>query len=142
MLIGHGGDDQLDAGAGNDLIWGGKGADILTGGAGKDAFLFTKTEDSNAANGIDRIVDFEPGIDKINLSGIDAKTSTPADDAFSFVAAQSGVQANKVTWKQFDVSGSANDYTLVQADVNGDGTADFEIRLTGLKALTASDFVL
>ena len=101
-----------------------------------------RRRDSNAANGIDRIVDFEPGVDKINLSGIDAKTSTPADDAFSFVAAQSGVQANKVTWKQFDVSGSANDYTLVQADVNGDGTADFEIRLTGLKALTASDFVL
>lgn len=32
--------------------------------------------------------------------------------------------------------------TIVQADVDGDGTADFEIELTGLLTLTAGDFLL
>ena len=47
-----------------------------------------------------------------------------------------------MTWKQFNNPGSTNDYTLVQADVNGDGVADFQIELSGLKTLSASDFVL
>jgi hypothetical protein len=36
----------------------------------------------------------------------------------------------------------ANKWTLVQVDMNGDNTADMEIELTGLKFLSADDFVL
>lgn len=32
--------------------------------------------------------------------------------------------------------------TIVEGDVNGDKLADFQIQLTGLKTLTAADFIL
>lgn len=36
----------------------------------------------------------------------------------------------------------ANQQTVVQLDMNGDKTADMEVQLTGLKILSANDFVL
>jgi hypothetical protein len=49
----------------------------------------------------------------------------------------SSVVANSVTW--FESGGN----TIVQADVNGNTTADLTIVLTGLHHnLTASDFIL
>jgi hypothetical protein len=35
-----------------------------------------------------------------------------------------------------------SDKTIIAGDINGDGVADFQIELTGLKTLTAADFVL
>ena len=65
VLIGGSNQDQLVAGAGHDRLDGGLGNDLLKGGAGPDVFVFsTKLGPQN----IDRIVDFKPGIDKIELS--------------------------------------------------------------------------
>ena len=71
-LIGSGMDDILIGGSGNDRITGGQGADIiedgagndtLTGGAGADRFILR-------ADGVrDTITDFEPGRDRLDLSG-------------------------------------------------------------------------
>ncbi|SFI07733.1 M10 family metallopeptidase C-terminal domain-containing protein [Albimonas pacifica] len=72
VLIGDAGGDSLFGGEGEDLIWGGAGADVIDGGAGKDRmggedgadrFVFA------AAPEADRIVDFEPGLDVIDVSG-------------------------------------------------------------------------
>lgn len=52
-LFGGAGDDRLVAGAGETQMWGGPGADV---------FVFSP------GGGRDRINDFEPGIDKIDLS--------------------------------------------------------------------------
>jgi len=123
--------------AGNDVLTGGGGADTLYGGADADKFVYTATSDSTSA-ARDVIMDFVHGIDRIDLSLIDANTSSNGNQAFAFVAGQtSNVVANSVTW--FESNGN----TIVQADVNGNTTADLAIVLTGINLhLAASDFVL
>ena len=56
-LVGNGYANVLD---------GGSGADVLTGGGGRDTFAFTSVPGSS---NIDRIADFQPGLDKILLAG-------------------------------------------------------------------------
>lgn len=62
-LFGGNGRDVLDGGRGKDIIAGGKGSDTLTGGAGRDVFEF------NLRSGVDDILDFDDGRDKIHLEG-------------------------------------------------------------------------
>ncbi len=79
--------------------------------------------------------------DRIDSSGIDAKSAVAGDQAFSFIgtAAFSGVagQLHAVA------SGTS---TLIQGDVNGDKVADFEILVQDGTTLpgqwTAADFLL
>lgn len=59
-LIGGDGDDQLIGGRQNDTLEGGSGNDMLKGGHGDDVFVFSK-----ANNGLDQVIDFEKGKDKI-----------------------------------------------------------------------------
>lgn len=61
-LSGLAGNDTLDGGPGADTLIGGSGDDILLGGSGFDRFVF------GAAFGKDRVNDFTPGQDQIQLS--------------------------------------------------------------------------
>lgn len=61
-LIGGVGADFLTGGSGSDLICGGAGIDTLVGGTGNDIFVF------RAQGATDTILDFEIGIDRIDLS--------------------------------------------------------------------------
>ncbi|AXI54337.1 hypothetical protein C1J05_07390 [Sulfitobacter sp. JL08] len=61
----RGGADILNGGAGDDIIIDGAGADILTGGAGADDFVFVRDDQR------DVITDFQPGLDRIDLTGLD-----------------------------------------------------------------------
>ena len=74
-LYGGGGNDQVNGGdgrdyllgeGGNDVLDGGLGDDNLTGGAGADHFVFA------TGYGFDRLLDFEDGIDLIDVSGTGA----------------------------------------------------------------------
>jgi Ca2+-binding RTX toxin-like protein len=115
---------------------GGADVDVLTGGSGNDTFRFLNPADSIPGS-FDTIADFAVGSEKLDLSAIDANTSSGADDAFLFVAVQTtDVVANSVTWSQ------SGGNTLIRADLDGDAVADFAITLTGSKTLTASDFLL
>jgi Ca2+-binding RTX toxin-like protein len=60
-LGGYGGDDILRGDAGDDTLVGGRGKDAIYGGAGADTFVFV-TDDYDA------IVDFQPGVDVIDVS--------------------------------------------------------------------------
>ena len=62
-LFGSGGKDTILGGAGEDTIFGGQGKDHLAGGGDADVFGFLKHE-----HGVDVITDFQPGVDKIDLS--------------------------------------------------------------------------
>lgn len=62
LLAGCEGADRLDGGGGRDTLDGGRGDDVLTGGPGADVFEFKR------ADGTDRITDFRPGTDVINIS--------------------------------------------------------------------------
>ncbi len=69
MLIGNSGANRLSGGAGNDILDGRKGNDILTGGSGADVFIFSK------GGGRDKVTDFKPGTDRVDLSHLPDVTS-------------------------------------------------------------------
>ncbi|WP_460431516.1 M10 family metallopeptidase C-terminal domain-containing protein, partial [Azotobacter salinestris] len=73
LILGEGGEDRLEGSAGNDILDGGAGRDSLSGGAGADLFRVSSREDSyrTASEGsTDRILDFDPGEDRIDLSAL------------------------------------------------------------------------
>ncbi|MCU0829390.1 MAG: hypothetical protein MUE52_18885, partial [Tabrizicola sp.] len=62
MLLGGDGNDLIEGGSGSDLLVDGSGGDTLSGGAGADLFVMTRDGSH------DVIVDFQLGIDRIDLS--------------------------------------------------------------------------
>jgi Ca2+-binding RTX toxin-like protein len=128
VLDGSAGNDTLKGGGGTDLLIGGTGADSLNGGAGADTFRYDAATDSTASR-TDLIGDFKVGVDKIDLSAIDANTLTGGDQAFSWIGgnAFSGAGAASAGELRTYQSGS---HWWVEGDTNGDGTADLVIALT------------
>lgn len=64
-IEGSSGRDSLMGTPGDDLITGGAGADQLLGGGGRDVFVYRTMRDAG-----DRIADFVPGTDRIDLSAL------------------------------------------------------------------------
>ncbi|RUV25566.1 MULTISPECIES: VCBS domain-containing protein [unclassified Mesorhizobium] len=137
-LFGQSGNDTLNGGDGIDKLVGGAGTDTLTGGLGADTFYYgSAVADSPATAANDTITDFVHAVDKIDLSSIDANTGSGGDQAFLFGGQNANTVANSITWSE------SGGNTIVRVDVDGNATADFQIRLTGVNlGLTASDFVL
>jgi Ca2+-binding RTX toxin-like protein len=126
---------------GQDVLIGGAGKDRMTGGLGIDYFDFNAiAETGKTAATRDVITDFTHLVDKIDLSTIDANTRVAGDQAFVF--AQLSAVPGRLYYFFENPAGTANDKTIVQGDVNGDRVADFQIELTGLKTLTAGDFIV
>lgn len=125
----------IDAGAGNDTVIGSGGADViaasagldlLTGGAGADRFDFNLAGDSRGAS-VDQIMDFTTGSDVIDLIGVDANSLLAGDQAFGFIGtAVFGHVAGEL--RLATVGGQ----TRLQGDIDGNGTIDFTLQLTGL----------
>ncbi|WP_321447173.1 hypothetical protein [uncultured Cohaesibacter sp.] len=146
ILNGGNGNDILNGGIGNDTLYAAAGADRLIGSLGADSmyagvdngvdtFIFNSINDSKVGDVLhDTIYGFDNGEDKIDLSGIDANSSTGANDAFAFSGTTA--TANSV-WYETDGSD-----IMLYADVNGDTTADFEVRLADTGSLTAADITL
>ena len=65
VIYGNAGNDSLSGGEGGDTIYGGDGNDMLSGGNGSDLFVFSSS--SVAAGGVDRITDFNPAADWIEV---------------------------------------------------------------------------
>ncbi|MGV3490088.1 MAG: calcium-binding protein, partial [Devosia sp.] len=137
VLRGMGGNDILDGGVGNDTLIGGTGTDILIGGSGRDKFVFETLADSVVGAGRDIIRDFVVGHDTIDLSAIASGGQFLSTSGAAFTGT-----ANEIRFYQIDQAGTASDVTRVELDANGDGIADFQVDLTGLHALTRSDFLL
>src|SRR3954452_18327596 len=72
VLMGREGDDVLSGGNGNDFIFAGAGSDTVTGGQDADIFIWQSVSESIFTGGKpqDVITDFQPGQDKIDLSGL------------------------------------------------------------------------
>jgi Ca2+-binding RTX toxin-like protein len=139
FMVGGAGNDILNGGAGNDALIGGAGRDILNGGTGNDRFDFDLVSDSPAGPALrDSIVGgFAHGFDRIDLSTIDANTLVGGNQAFSFIgsAAFSGV-AGQLRYSNF--SGTV----IIDADVNGDSTADMQILVADTNFMTGTDFIV
>lgn len=144
QLIGFAGRDLLYGGNGNDIITGGRDRDTMTGGAGNDVFKYKVIgETGKTSSTRDVITDYRHGQDKIDLRDIDASTKKSGNQNFTFIGQQDFHHTpGEVHFLKVNKAGSANDYTVVEGDVNGDGKADFQIQLKGLITMTKADFIL
>lgn len=137
-IHGNRGSNILDGAEGADLLVGGGGRDQLTGGAGADTFRFSEGDTGRTAAAADRILDFVRAQgDMIDLSAIDAREGSAANEAFRFIGG--GAFTGRAGELRF---GTAGGDTFVSADTDGDKAADYVIRIDGQHALVAADFIL
>lgn len=113
--------------SGKDTLVAGLGKDLLSGGAGADIFKFLSVSASAAGKNHDEIADFTEN-DTIDLRKI-GKLDFIGQEQFSG-------DKPELAYRYSDVN------TLVRADVDGDGNADFVVELQGRHALTADLFQL
>ena len=139
-LFGNAGNDTLHGGAGNDKLEGGAGQDLLIGSTGADSFVFRGGDFAGlTTTTADRINDFSQAEgDTIDLGAVDADSLTGGDQAFTFIG--TGAFTNTAGELRYQL---VNTNVFVYGDTNGDGIADFMIRLANFTApLTEGDFVI
>jgi Ca2+-binding RTX toxin-like protein len=135
-LLGGDNVDNLQGGAGDDVFFGGYDVDVYTGDAGADRFVWTDFEEFIAGTGgLERITDFTQGQDRIDLSAIDARFSITGDQGFVFKGT-----AALTDFGQLNYRTTAN-ATFIAISMNSVDAFEV-IRLDGVHALTAADFVL
>ena len=74
VLVGRSGDDYLHGGQGDDTLFGGAGSNVLIGGEGADHFVF------EAGDGCHTVLDFQPGLDLLNVGGMIERVSRGSAD--------------------------------------------------------------
>lgn len=143
-LTGDGDANIIDGGAGNDTITGGGGKDTLTGGADADTFRYLSVSD--VAKG-EILGDFVTGVDKIDLSAIDATRGSTPGSIDDFIidglgTSKSPVAEGHISWYTVDKPGEANDRTFIRINVDTNSKIDMTIELKGIHNLSAGDFIL
>jgi Ca2+-binding RTX toxin-like protein len=138
QMLGGAGGDRLFAGEGDDRLFGGEGVDLLVGEAGADRFIFADGETGTTAATADVIEDFSSaGRDRLDLRSIDADTSAAGNQAFTFVGA--AAFSRTAGELRFERDGTS---LFVQGDTDGDGLANFYIRLDELQVIAAGDILV
>ncbi len=141
-LTGSERDDRLIGNNGDNRITGGEGKDTMSGKGGADVFDFNALGDTgNTRGSADVILDFDggvAGIDLIDLFDIDAKASAAGNNAFVWI----GDDAFSGREGELRYSFVHGDMTRIDADVDGDGLADFTIMLSGHIELYDGNFIL
>jgi Ca2+-binding RTX toxin-like protein len=115
-IIGNALTNELRGFGGDDRLTGGGGTDFLYGGTGADTFLYTSASDAAPA-AIDAIMDFEIGVDKIDLTAI----RTGASDSLFFT--------------------TSGGNTFLNVDLGGNGSTDLRINIFQVTGVTASDLI-
>ncbi|MFZ1429293.1 MAG: right-handed parallel beta-helix repeat-containing protein, partial [Geminicoccaceae bacterium] len=133
-IIGSSKADTFKGDGQNNEFQGGLGKDTTTGGAGRDLYAFRSVQDSPARTGRDVVKDFAPGQDVIDVSNIDADSTTPGQQSFRWVGKATLTGAAQLG---YFVSGGN---TIVRASTDADAQPELEIQLTGSKTMTAADF--
>lgn len=126
--MGNAANNTINGNSGNNVLTGGLGQDILTGGAGADIFDFNLAAESTKGALRDIVFFSRAEGDKIDLDTIDAATGkgNKGDQDFHWVnkrdlGAKFTDEAGELRFANGKLSG----------DINGDGRADFEIRING-----------
>jgi len=139
ILYGEAGIDTLIGDAGNDILVGGAGRDTLIGGADRDSFELRALSSSGVTNAtMDKILDFQHLIDRIDVSDIDANALLGGNQAFAFRGAAAFSGAGQVRY----VLDAANQDVVVLFNTDNDAQAEMAIRLDTVVALSAGDFIL
>lgn len=126
-LTGGQGSDRLYGGSGRDTLQGGTGQDFLYGGSGADTFVYTKVGDAGGPTKRDVIRDFEAGSDHIDVHAFMAKGH--------FVGSAAFVADEGPSLRYVQSTG------MLIGDADGDGHADFAIKIANHAALTEADFI-
>ena len=130
-VTGSGGNDRL---AGNDsanVINGLGGQDVLSGRGGNDRFVFDSVSHANG----DTVTDFTTG-DQLDFHAMDANSNVSGDQAFTWLDT-GGFTGSAGQLREYDRDGAH----YVAGDVNGDGVADFTIKISGNTNLSSGDFM-
>lgn len=140
-LFGGTGNDYIDGGEGNDYVDGGNGVDVLVGGLGADALnggndgdifrYFSFKESKRGASKADHILDFELGFDQFDLRKMDANSKKDGIQKFKFIG-KKGFHDKPAELRY--KAGKA------EADVNGDGKADWQVFVDDSPKLGRNDF--
>jgi Ca2+-binding RTX toxin-like protein len=135
-IIGGAGNDSLSGGAGNDFLVGGAGVDRMNGGDGSDHFVFSAIGDSGITSATyDQLDGFVSGIDKIDLSAMDANSSLAGQQHFTFVAG-AFTGAGQVHF----IDSGAN--ILVMLSNDADTAGESILRIAAIESMTANDLIL
>ncbi len=132
LVIGGNGWDILGGGSGSDRLRGGMGRDVMHGDTGADRFEYFDAAESRVGQP-DTIIDFEIGLDTIDLRHIDADSGRAGNQRFVFI----GNDIFGRNGAELRIEGN-----LVMGDVDGDGSADFAIGIRADGILTEGDFIL
>ncbi len=129
-MTGAGGVDVMRGGSGDDMLWGGQGVDHLRGGVGADTFRYDQWKQSTK-DAPDVIGDFSQDQgDLIDIKDLYRPGLTfLGTDRFTGEKGEVRVDVRK-------------NNTFVYGDIDGDGKADFAIKLKGSIHLGEDDFVL
>lgn len=130
ILTGNGLANEIIGGSAADTLVGGEGADTLIGGAGRDVILYQLLRDFSQ----DSVMDFAPGVDVIDISAIDAISSTRKNDNFNFIGKSAFTAPGQLRYSK--VEGGVQ----VEINVNLDLSADGYIFLPGVSDVSATDF--
>jgi Ca2+-binding RTX toxin-like protein len=142
-LVGAAGSDTLLGGAGNDTLQGGAGKDALTGGADADVFDFNALAELGATSATrDVITDFTGGLDRVDLSGVDADSVTAGDQAFTYIGTDSFASRGDATGLVRFTYDAANNLGILYGSTDADTTAEFMIQFNGVSSMSAADFLL
>lgn len=136
-LAGGIGNDTLDGAMGSDTLLGGGGSDSLRGGDGADLFVFERAQESrNAAR--DLVVDFTRGMDRIDLSALDADAASDGQQHFTFIGS-AGFGADATGQLRFALE---DDSLVLYGSTDADAAAEFAVQVTGTTELSAGDLIL
>ena len=131
-LYGGSGDDDLEGDSGDDLLVGGTGFDFLTGGSGEDTFDFNSIRESVVGTRRDVITDFDRSdFDVVDLSTIDANELIGGNQSFTFIG---GLRFHGEAGELRFISGA------ISGDTDGNGVADFQIKVSNITKMFADDF--
>ncbi|WP_164484656.1 M10 family metallopeptidase C-terminal domain-containing protein [Pseudomonas orientalis] len=153
--------ENAKGGSGKDIFISNLTQNILTGGAGKNTYLYLDPQQS-AAHQPDRITDFVPGEDKVDISNLRATgplTSYVDESDVNRVRTSwygmSVVPLRDIAEKPVDFvsrfSGAGRQAILnydaetrqatLQIDLDGDRSADFALKIDSQKPVQKTDFV-
>jgi serralysin len=138
-LSGGNGNDDMNGESSGDKLYGGLGADDIIGGTGADDFIYRSIAESTVStSGRDVIRGFNhDAFDAVDLTAIDANTDVSGNNAFDFIGRLSfSGDAGELRYRY------GSTYTVLEADTNGNGVADFAITFTGLIAFQDGDIFL
>ena len=135
VIIGSVAPDVITGGDGDDVIVGTAGSDTLTGGNGADVFFY-----GNPAVGGDRIVDFQPGSDRLDVSellGIAGYSGTdPIADGYVIVNPLDGNNLEVL----FDVDGVGAQPAISLVAIENVNSAEFQSNINNQFIFIPSEF--